>query len=68
MGDAFSAKDFRTWNATVLAAVVVAVDGREATTQTARRRAMNAAVREVAEVLGKHARGRATRVHRPACL
>ena len=52
MGDAFSAKDFRTWNATVLAAVVLAVDGQDATTKTARRRAMNAAVREVADVLG----------------
>ncbi len=52
MGADFSAKDFRTWNATVLAAVVVAVDGREASSKTARRRVMNAAVREVAEVLG----------------
>lgn len=52
MGEEFSAKDFRTWNATVLAAVVLAADGRDATTKTARRRAINAAVREVAEVLG----------------
>jgi DNA topoisomerase I len=52
MGEEFSAKDFRTWNATVLAAVVLAADGRDATTKTARRRAMNAAVREVADELG----------------
>ena len=52
MDEEFSAKDFRTWNATMLAAVVLAVDGRAATTKTARRRAINAAVREVAEVLG----------------
>lgn len=52
MAEEFSAKDFRTWNATVLAAVVLAVDGQDATTKTARRRAMNGAVREVAEVLG----------------
>ncbi len=52
MDEEFSAKDFRTWNATVLAAVVLAADGHGATTKTARRRAINAAVREVAEVLG----------------
>lgn len=52
MGQEFSAKDFRTWNATVLAAVVLAADARDAATKTARRRAINAAVREVAEVLG----------------
>ena len=52
IGDEFSAKDFRTWNATVFAAVVLATDGRQATTKTARRRAMNAAVREVAHQLG----------------
>ncbi len=52
MDEEFSAKDFRTWNATMLAAVVLAADGRAATTKTARRRAINGAVREVAEVLG----------------
>jgi DNA topoisomerase I len=51
-GDAYSAKDFRTWNATVLAAVSLAADGREATSATARKRAINGAVRGVAEVLG----------------
>ena len=52
LGAEFSAKDFRTWNATVLAAVVVAIDGPQATTKTARKRVMNTAAREVAEVLG----------------
>lgn len=51
-GEDFSAKDFRTWNATVLAAVSLAVDGRQASTKTTRKRAINAAVRGVAEVLG----------------
>jgi DNA topoisomerase IB len=52
IGDEFSAKDFRTWNATVLAAVALAADGREATSKTARRRAINRAVQGVAQVLG----------------
>lgn len=52
IGDAYSAKDFRTWNATMLAAVSLAADGREATTKAARKRAMDGAVRGVAEVLG----------------
>jgi DNA topoisomerase I len=52
IGGEFSAKDFRTWNATVLAAVALAADGREATSKTARRRAINRAVQGVAQVLG----------------
>lgn len=52
IGDAFSAKDFRTWNATVLAALALAADGRDASTKTARRRAINSATRDVAEMLG----------------
>ena len=52
LGDDFSAKDFRTWNATVLAAVLLADDaGRRAPTG-ARRRAIDAAVRRVSEALG----------------
>jgi DNA topoisomerase IB len=52
-----SAKDFRTWNATVLTAVVLAVDELEAAAEagrsaTARRRAVGRAMREVAEYLG----------------
>jgi DNA topoisomerase-1 len=52
MGEQFSAKDFRTWNATVLAAVALAVDGRDAPSKRARKRAMDGAVRGVSEVLG----------------
>jgi DNA topoisomerase IB len=48
----FSAKDFRTWNATVLAAVALAADGTRAETKTARKRAVNAAVEAVAVYLG----------------
>jgi DNA topoisomerase I len=52
IGEEYSAKDFRTWNATVLAAVSLAADGRDATSVTARKRAISGAVRGVAEVLG----------------
>jgi DNA topoisomerase I len=51
-GGGFSAKDFRTWNATVLAAVSVAVLGGEAETTGARKRAVNASVKAVAAYLG----------------
>jgi DNA topoisomerase-1 len=48
-----SAKDFRTWNATVLAAVALAVSGLAAdASQTARKRAITRAVKEVAHYLG----------------
>jgi DNA topoisomerase IB len=52
LGEDYSAKDFRTWNATVLAAVSLAADGRQATTQRARKRAIDGAVKGVAAVLG----------------
>ena len=52
LGEDFSAKDFRTWNATVLAAVSLGTAGRDAATKTARKRAMDSAVRAVAELLG----------------
>jgi DNA topoisomerase IB len=52
LGEDFSAKDFRTWNATVTAAVSLAVDGRDAATKTARKRAINRAVKGVSELLG----------------
>ncbi|PZS12835.1 MAG: DNA topoisomerase [Solirubrobacterales bacterium] len=51
-GEGFTAKDFRTWNATVLAAASLAAGGREAATPAARRRAINQAVRVVATTLG----------------
>lgn len=47
-----SAKDFRTWGATVLAAVAVAVSGAAAETKSARKRAVMRAVKEVAFYLG----------------
>ncbi len=52
IGVEYSAKDFRTWNATVLAAVALAADGRDATSKWARKRAVDGAVRGVAQVLG----------------
>jgi DNA topoisomerase IB len=48
----FTAKDFRTWHATVLAAVALARRESEATSVTSRRRSASAAVGEVAEFLG----------------
>ncbi len=51
-GQQVSAKDFRTWHATVLAAVGLAVSGHAAVSPTARKRAVARVVREVAEYLG----------------
>jgi DNA topoisomerase-1 len=52
-GGDFSAKDFRTWNATVLAAVALAVSGPASqASQRAHKRAINRAVKEVAHYLG----------------
>ena len=51
-GGDFSAKDFRTWNATVLAAVALAVSGEVAGSRTGRERAIRRAVGEVADYLG----------------
>jgi DNA topoisomerase IB len=51
-GEDFSAKDFRTWSATVIAAVALAVSGRVAATKTARKRAVARAIKEVAHYLG----------------
>jgi DNA topoisomerase IB len=50
-GGEFTAKDFRTWNATVLAATALAVSARVASA-TARKRAVTRAVQEVAHYLG----------------
>jgi DNA topoisomerase I len=47
-----SAKDFRTWGATVMAAVALAVAGRAAGTKTGAKRAITRAVKEVAYYLG----------------
>jgi DNA topoisomerase IB len=51
-GGDFTAKDFRTWNATVLAAVEVARLGADAHSRTARRRVIGQAVEAVASYLG----------------
>jgi DNA topoisomerase I len=48
----YSAKDFRTWNATVLAAVALGVSGEVAGSVTGRKRAITRAIREVAHYLG----------------
>ena len=50
-GGDYSAKDFRTWNATVLAAVELATHGIDAQTKTARKRAATAATKRVATYL-----------------
>ncbi|HZQ58409.1 MAG TPA: hypothetical protein VFA84_10245 [Acidimicrobiales bacterium] len=47
-----SAKDFRTWHATVLAAVALALAWRAGSTPTARKRAVSAAMRDVSAYLG----------------
>jgi DNA topoisomerase I len=54
IGEEHSAKDFRTWNATVLAAVVLAASARERdmTTKGGRNRAKRDAVKSVARFLG----------------
>jgi DNA topoisomerase IB len=54
VGEEHSAKDFRTWNATVLAAVVLAASARERdlSTKGGRARAKRDAVKQVARYLG----------------
>jgi DNA topoisomerase I len=52
IGGSFSAKNFRTWNGTLLAAVSVARKGGEARSERARRRVIAQAASDVAEVLG----------------
>jgi DNA topoisomerase IB len=51
-GGDHSAKDFRTWNATVLAAMALAVSGEVANSQNGRKRAITRAVKEVSHYLG----------------
>jgi DNA topoisomerase IB len=51
-GGDFSAKNFRTWGGTVLAAVALAVSGPAAGSVTSRKRAKTRAVKEVARYLG----------------
>jgi DNA topoisomerase IB len=51
LGSDFSAKDFRTWTATILAAVALAAE-EDADTERQRRRAVVGVVRRVADLLG----------------
>jgi len=51
-GGDYSAKDFRTWNATVLAALALAVSGHAHGSKTARARAITRAIKETAHYLG----------------
>jgi DNA topoisomerase I len=51
-GDDFTAKDFRTWQATVLAATLLAVAEMERQESSSRRRAVTAVVKQVSEYLG----------------
>jgi DNA topoisomerase IB len=51
-GGEFTAKDFRTWHATVLAAVALAVSVQANGSAPARKRAIARAIREVADYLG----------------
>jgi DNA topoisomerase I len=51
-GGDFTAKDFRTWSATVLAAVAMSASFPQARSRTARARAITRAVKEVAHYLG----------------
>ncbi len=51
-GGDVTAKDFRTWHATVIAATALAEDPNPGTTKTARRKAIRQAVVEVSEYLG----------------
>ena len=52
VGEEVSTKDFRTWHATVLTAVGLAVSTRAPTSVSGRKRAVNRVVKEVAEYLG----------------
>ncbi|MCA0296260.1 MAG: DNA topoisomerase IB [Actinobacteria bacterium] len=52
LGGDFTAKDFRTWHATVLAAESLALSAEPGTSSASRKRAERAAVAEVAEYLG----------------
>jgi DNA topoisomerase-1 len=52
IGDSFSAKNFRTWNGTVLAAVALAGHEEDGASERGRGRAIRQATTEVSQVLG----------------
>ncbi|WP_432476526.1 DNA topoisomerase IB [Nocardioides sp. GXQ0305] len=51
-GEEYSAKDFRTWHATVIAAAALAESDEPGTTKASRKRAISATMKEVADFLG----------------
>lgn len=51
-GGPFTAKDFRTWQATVVAAMALAKEDLKATSRTARQKAVSSTMRAVADHLG----------------
>lgn len=66
VGEDVSAKDFRTWHGTVIAAVALAEANQEARTESARKRAVSRAMREVFRVPGQHPGRRPQVLRRPA--
>ena len=52
IGDSFSAKNFRTWNGTLLAAVTLARCEQDGTTERGRQKAVRQATTDVSQVLG----------------
>ncbi|MDQ6642089.1 MAG: DNA topoisomerase IB [Actinomycetota bacterium] len=52
VGEDLTAKDFRTWHATVLAAAALAASEEPGETKASRKRAISGAMKEVAEFLG----------------
>ena len=52
VGGEVSAKDFRTWHGTVIAAVALAEANEKARTESARKRAVSAAMKQVSAYLG----------------
>lgn len=51
-GSDFTAKDFRTWAATVLAAIALSVSAEASRSPSSRKRAISRAIKEVSEYLG----------------
>jgi DNA topoisomerase IB len=51
-GEDYTAKDFRTWHATVIAAAALAETEEPGETEASRKRAISAAMKEVSEFLG----------------
>ncbi len=65
-GGDFSAKDFRTWSATVIAALALAVSGPAHGSPTSRKRAITRAIKETVALPRQHAGGLPRVLHRPA--